>query len=93
MLILQYYSQLYIEPVLTFSIEKYLVIMVSRGKDSAHSHPFSIVRVPEVSFITEHFPLYDFYILFILTEVKQSGDLPSIASTLLSGGPHHLHLL
>lgn len=67
--------------------------MVSRGKDSAHSHPFSIVRVPEVPFITEHFPLCDFYILFILTEVKQSGDLPSIASTLLSGGPHHLHLL
>lgn len=56
-LILQYYSQLYIESVLTFSIEKYLVIMVSWGKDSAHSHPFSIARVLEVFFITENFPL------------------------------------
>lgn len=46
--------------MLTFSIEKYLVIMVSRGKDSAHSHPFSIARVPEVLCITEHFPFCGF---------------------------------
>lgn len=64
-LILQYCSLLYIEPVLTFSIEKYLVIMVSRGKDSAHSHPFSIARVSKVLFITEYFPLCGFFIFYL----------------------------